>query len=302
MFVRKFENWLLDVPVKSADTAEQPDLTKTIAQLESDHHGFMAVFDPDSENILIGGTDERQLENSIKLLKKSVSYEIEVGAPRVAYRETIRKSASAEFCFKPRAKNSDRFVLVALAVEPLSDSYDYVIDDTVLNDDVPAEYSLAIEECLRGPLAYGVLSRFPLIGLRATVTKIARSDPALGGAAFRNPTQRAFSEALGKAAPIIVEPIMRMEVVTPEDYLGDILGDLISRRGGITNMAEGESDKDPTVDANVPLANMFGYANSLSTTTHGSGSYSIQFSHYEQIPSGPDNGTPPEAGASALRA
>jgi elongation factor G len=215
-------------------------------------------------------------------MKREFKVEANVGAPQVAYRETITRGAEIDYTHKKQTGGSGQFARVKLVFEPLEPGEGFVFENKVTGGSVPKEYVPGVQKGLNSARDTGVLAGFPLIDFKATLVDGASHDVDSSVLAFEIATRAAYRDGIPRAAPVLLEPMMRVEVVTPEDYMGDIIGDLNSRRGHITGMdARGNAQ---VINAMVPLANMFGYVNNLRSMSQGRAQYTMHFDHYEKVP------------------
>ena len=225
---------------------------------------------------------ELHLEILVDRMRREFKVEASVGAPQVAYRETITRSAEIDYTHKKQTGGSGQFARVKLVFEPLEPGEGFVFENKVTGGSVPKEFVPGVAKGLNSSREAGVLAGFPLIDFKATLIDGASHDVDSSVLAFEIATRAAFREGIPRAAPVLLEPMMRVEVVTPEEYMGDIIGDLNSRRGNITGMdARGNAQ---VINAMVPLANMFGYINNLRSMSQGRAQYTMHFDHYEKVP------------------
>ena len=205
-----------------------------------------------------------------------------VGAPQVAYRETISKPTDVDYTHKKQTGGSGQFARIKLTFEPQEPGEGYAFVNTVVGGSVPREYVPGVEKGLIDAQGTGIIAGFPVIDFKVTLTDGASHDVDSSVMAFEIAARAAFREAMQKAGPRLLEPVMRVEVVTPEDYMGDIIGDLNSRRGNVSGMDSRGNAR--VVNAMVPLANMFGYVNNLRSMSQGRAQYTMYFDHYAQVP------------------
>jgi len=231
---------------------------------------------------VIKGMGELHLEILVDRMRREFKVEASVGAPQVAYRETITRSAEIDYTHKKQTGGSGQFARVKLTFEPLEPGEGFVFENKVTGGSVPKEFVAGVVKGLNSSRETGVLAGFPMIDFKATLFDGASHDVDSSVLAFEIATRAAFREGIPRAAPVLLEPMMRVEVVTPEEYMGDIIGDLNSRRGHITGMdARGNAQ---VINAMVPLANMFGYINNLRSMSQGRAQYTMHFDHYEKVP------------------
>ncbi len=225
---------------------------------------------------------ELHLEIIVDRMKREFKVDANVGAPQVAYRETITRPAEVDYTHKKQTGGAGQYARVKLRFEPLMPGEGFAFENDVVGGTVPKEYVPGVEKGLKASTETGVLAGFPVIDLKVTLFDGAYHDVDSSVLAFEIAARAAFKEGIMKAAPKLLEPIMRVEVVTPDEYLGDVIGDLNSRRGQVTGMDTRGNAR--VVDAMVPLANMFGYVNTLRSMSQGRAQYTMHFDHYEQVP------------------
>jgi elongation factor G len=215
-------------------------------------------------------------------MKREFKVEANVGAPQVAYREYLAKPVELTYTHKKQSGGSGQFGEVKVKVIPGERGSGFQFVDEIKGGNIPREYIPSVDAGIQSALQQGVLAGFPLVGVKATLLDGAYHEVDSSEMAFKIAGSMGFKEGFKKASPVLLEPIMKVEVVTPEDYLGDVIGDLNSRRGQIQGTdTRGNAQ---AVEAMVPLANMFGYVNQLRSFTQGRAQYSMQFSHYDEVP------------------
>ena len=225
---------------------------------------------------------ELHLDIIVDRMKREFKVDASVGQPQVAYRETITKTASIDYTHKKQSGGAGQFARIILDFEPLEAGSGFEFESKIVGGSVPKEYIPGVEKGLRSSIENGVLAGFPLIDFKATLVDGAYHDVDSSVMAFEIAGRAAFREGIPKAGPKLLEPIMFVEVVTPEDYMGDVIGDLNSRRGQVSGMDTRGNAR--VVNAMVPLASMFGYVNTLRSMSQGRAQYTMQFDHYEQVP------------------
>jgi elongation factor G len=225
---------------------------------------------------------ELHLEIIVDRMKHEFKVEANVGAPQVAYRETITKKAEVKYVHKKQTGGAGQFANITLVFEPLEPGSGFVFESAIVGGVVPKEYIPGVEKGLKSSVDTGVVAGFPVIDFKAVLVDGSYHDVDSSVLAFEIAARAAFREGIARAGPKLLEPIMRVEVVTPEDYLGDVIGDLNSRRGQVTGMDQQANAR--VVAAMVPLANMFGYVNTLRSMSQGRAQYTMFFDHYEQVP------------------
>jgi len=217
-------------------------------------------------------------------MKREFKVEANVGAPQVAYRETISKKIDIDYTHKKQTGGSGQFARIKITFEPLESGSGVQFESTVVGGNVPREYIPGVEKGLMSASNSGVLAGFPMTDMKMTLFDGDSHDVDSSVMAFEIASRAAFREGAAKAGPKLLEPIMRVEVVTPEEYMGDIIGDLNSRRGNVSGMDTRGNAR--VLNATVPLANMFGYVNNLRSSSQGRAQYTMHFDHYEQVPQG----------------
>ena len=227
---------------------------------------------------------ELHLEILVDRMKREFKVEANVGAPQVAYRETISQTINTDYTHKKQTGGSGQFARIKLTFEPLEPGSGIEFESTVVGGNVPKEYIPGVEKGLMGASATGVLAGFPMTDMKMTLTDGDSHDVDSSVMAFEIASRAAFREGVAKAGPKLLEPVMRVEVVTPEEYMGDIIGDLNSRRGNVSGMDTRGNAR--VLNAMVPLANMFGYVNNLRSMSQGRAQFTMHFDHYEQVPQG----------------
>jgi elongation factor G len=225
---------------------------------------------------------ELHLEILVDRMRREFKVDANVGAPQVAYRETISRVAEIDYTHKKQTGGSGQFARIKLVFEPAKPGAGFSFESKVVGGSVPREYIPGVEKALDTSRDAGVLAGFPVIDFSVQLVDGAYHDVDSSVMAFEIATRAAFKEGMSKAAPKLLEPVMKVEVVTPEDYMGDIIGDLNSRRGQVSGMDQRGNAR--VVDAMVPLANMFGYVNTLRSMSQGRAQYTMHFDHYEQVP------------------
>jgi len=238
--------------------------------------------DHESGQTVIKGMGELHLEIIVDRMRREFKVEANVGAPQVAYRETISKISDIDYTHKKQTGGSGQYARVKVRFEPLPPGSGFEFKSEVVGGAVPKEFVPGVEKGIKGSIEAGVLAGFPVIDFKAVLHDGAYHDVDSSVLAFEIAARAAFKEGMQKAGPKLLEPIMKVEVVTPEDYMGDVIGDLNSRRGQVTGMDSRGNAR--VVAAMVPLANMFGYVNNLRSMSQGRAQYSMEFDHYEQVP------------------
>jgi elongation factor G len=273
---------VIEIAVEPKTKGDQEKMGQALARLATEDPSFRVAVDHESGQTIIKGMGELHLEIIVDRMKREFKVDANVGAPQVAYRETITRAAEVDYTHKKQTGGSGQFARVKMRFEPLPAGTGFAFESAVVGGSVPREYIPGVEKGIRGSLENGVLAGFPVIDLKATLIDGAYHEVDSSALAFEIAARAAFKEGLQKAAPKLLEPVMRVEVVTPEDYMGDVIGDLNSRRGQVTGMDQRGNAR--VVTAMVPLANMFGYVNTLRSMSQGRAQYTMHFDHYEQVP------------------
>jgi elongation factor G len=278
----EFPDPVIEVAIEPKTKADQERMSQALVKLAQEDPSFRVSTDQESGQTILKGMGELHLEIKVDILKRTYKVEANVGAPQVAYRETITKVAEHDYTHKKQSGGSGQFARVKLRFEPLPVGGGYEFENDVVGGSVPREYVPGVEKGLASVRNTGVLAGFPVIDFKVSLIDGAYHEVDSSALAFEIAARAAFKEGIAKAGPKLLEPIMKVEVVTPEDYMGDIIGDLNSRRGQIQNMDSRGNAR--VILAMVPLANMFGYVNTLRSMSQGRAAYSMHFDHYEQVP------------------
>jgi len=278
----EFPDPVIEVAVEPKTKGDQEKMSVALSRLAQEDPSFRVTTDVESGQTVIKGMGELHLEIIVDRMKREFKVDANVGAPQVAYRETITRPYEVDYTHKKQTGGSGQFARVKLQFGPLEPGEGFLFENKVVGGSVPKEYVPGVEKGLKSARETGVLAGFPLIDFKATLVDGASHDVDSSVLAFEIATRAAFREGIAKAGPVLLEPVMRVEVVTPEEYMGDIIGDLNSRRGQVTGMdARGNAQ---VINAMVPLANMFGYVNTLRSMSQGRAQYTMHFDHYEKVP------------------
>ncbi|MBI5163270.1 MAG: elongation factor G [Magnetospirillum sp.] len=278
----EFPEPVIEVAVEPKSKADQEKMGMALARLAAEDPSFRVATDQESGQTVIKGMGELHLEILVDRMKREFKVEANVGAPQVAYRETISKAYDCDYTHKKQTGGSGQFARVKIRFEPAEKGAGFVFENKVVGGAVPKEYVPGVEKGIKSAMNNGVLAGFPLIDFKATLTDGAYHDVDSSVLAFEIASRAAFREGIAKAGPKLLEPMMRVEVVTPDDYMGDVIGDLNSRRGQVTGMDQRGNAR--VVSAMVPLANMFGYVNTLRSMSQGRAQYTMHFDHYSEVP------------------
>jgi elongation factor G len=278
----EFPEPVIELSVEPKTKADQEKMGLALNRLAAEDPSFRVSTDHESGQTIIKGMGELHLEILVDRMKREFKVEANVGAPQVAYRESLAKKVDVDYTHKKQSGGSGQFGRIKFTVEPGERGQGVIFKDEVKGGNIPKEYIPSVEKGIREIAATGSLIGFPLIDFTATLYDGAYHDVDSSALAFEITGRAGMREAAQKAGIKLLEPIMKVEVVTPEDYLGDVIGDMNSRRGQIQGTdTRGNAQ---VVEAMVPLANMFGYVNQLRSFTQGRAQYSMQFSHYDEVP------------------
>ncbi|MDH3473224.1 MAG: elongation factor G, partial [Rhodospirillales bacterium] len=278
----EFPDPVIEVAVEPKTKADQEKMGVALGRLAQEDPSFQVASDPESGQTIIKGMGELHLEILVDRMKREFKVDANVGAPQVAYRETISRASEINYIHKKQTGGSGQFARVKIQFEPLEAGEGFQFENAITGGAVPKEFIPGVEKGLNGARATGVIAGFPVIDFKATLVDGASHDVDSSVLAFEIATRAAFREGIQKGAPVLLEPVMRVEVVTPEEYMGDIIGDLNSRRGNVSGMDTRGNAR--VVTAMVPLANMFGYVNTLRSMSQGRAQYTMHFDHYERVP------------------
>ena len=278
----EFPEPVIEVAVEPKTKADVEKMGLALNRLAMEDPSFRVASDAESGQTIIKGMGELHLEIIVDRLKREFKVDANVGAPQVAYRETISQTYEIDYTHKKQSGGSGQFARVKIRFEPLEPGSGFVFENTVVGGNVPKEYIPGVEKGLRAALETGVIAGFPCTDFKANLFDGAYHDVDSSTMAFEIAARAAFREGIAKAKPKLLEPIMKVEVVTPEDYMGDIIGDLNSRRGQVSGMDQRGNAR--VIDASVPLSSMFGYVNTLRSMSQGRAQYTMQFSHYAEVP------------------
>lgn len=278
----EFPSPVISVSIEPKSKADQEKLGNSLQKLAAEDPSFRVRVDEETGQTILSGMGELHLEIIVDRLLREFGVDANVGKPQVAYRETVRKSSVEEGRFIRQTGGRGQYGHVVLGLEPLEAGGGVVFEDKIRGGAVPKEYISAVEKGVREALDSGELAGYPVVDVRVSLLDGSYHEVDSSEVAFKIAGSMAVKGALAKASPVLLEPLMSVEVVTPEEFLGDVIGDLSSRRGKILGMES--RGKAYVVNAHVPLAEMFGYATDLRSTTQGRSSYSMQFSHYAEVP------------------
>ncbi|HXJ37021.1 MAG TPA: elongation factor G [Candidatus Eisenbacteria bacterium] len=292
----QFPDPVISIAIEPKTKADQEKLGGALARLASEDPSFRVQTDQETGQTLISGMGELHLEIIVDRLTREFKVDANVGKPQVAYRETIRKIVENETRFIRQTGGRGQYGHVVLRLEPRKPGEGFEFSDGTKGGVIPREYIPAIEKGVKEAMESGVIAGYPVVDIKAIVTYGSYHEVDSSEMAFKIAGSMCFKEAAAKADPVILEPIMSLEVVTPEDFMGDVIGDIARRRGRI--MGQEPRGNTQVITGVVPLAEMFGYATDLRSRTQGRATFTMQFSHYEPVPKGVGpEAVPPKAGS-----
>ncbi|WP_042453948.1 elongation factor G [Neobacillus dielmonensis] len=278
----QFPEPVIQLSVEPKSKADQDKMTTALQKLQEEDPTFRAHTDQETGQVIIAGMGELHLDIIVDRMKREFKVEANVGAPQVAYRETFRASAQVEGKFARQSGGRGQYGHVWIEFSPNEEGKGFEFENGIVGGVVPREYIPAVEAGLKDALERGVLAGYPLVDIKARLFDGSYHDVDSSEMAFKIAASLALKNAASKCSPVILEPMMRVEVVIPEEYLGDIMGQITARRGRVEGMeARGNAQ---VVRAMVPLSEMFGYATALRSSTQGRGVFSMHFDHYEEVP------------------
>jgi len=278
----EFPDPVLEIAVEPKTNADQEKMGEALGRLAREDPSFRVSSDEESGQTIIKGMGELHLDIIVDRMKREFKVEANIGAPQVAYRETILGNAKFDYIHKKQSGGAGQFARVKLAIEPLEPGKGREVENKIKGGSIPKEFIPGVEKGIESVSDSGILAGFPIIDYKVTIVDGLHHDVDSSVLAFEIASRYCFKEVCTRASLKLLEPIMRVEIVTPEDYMGDVIGDLNSRRGHVDGT---ESRGNVTViTAMVPLANMFGYVNNLRSMSQGRAQYSMFFDHYEKVP------------------
>ena len=279
----EFPEPVISIAIEPKTKADQEKMGIALSKLASEDPSFRVRTDEETGQTIISGMGELHLDIIVDRMKREFSVEANVGAPQVSYRETIRQSVEADGKFVRQSGGRGQYGHVVLRIEPQEPGTGFVFENAIVGGVVPREYIPAIEKGAREQLENGVIAGYPVVDVKVTVFDGSYHDVDSNEMAFKIASSMGVKNGVEKARPVILEPIMAVEVITPEDYMGDVMGDLNRRRGMIQGMEDTPSGKE--LKAEVPLSEMFGYATNVRSLSQGRASYTMTFSKYAEAPS-----------------
>jgi len=280
--VMEFPEPVIEMAVEPKTKADQEKMAVALNKLANEDPSFYVSTDQESGQTIIKGMGELHLDIKVDILRRAHNVDVNVGAPQVAYRETVTRPVDIDYVHKKQTGGSGQFARIKIVVVPNEKGKGFEFENKSVGGVVPKEFIPGVQKGLQSVLGSGVLAGFPVVDVKVSLVDGAYHEVDSSAIAFEIAARSAFREALQKGGSVLLEPIMKVEVVTPEDYLGNVIGDLNSRRGQI--MGTDSRGNAQLVNAMVPLANMFGYVNNLRSTTQGRAAYTMQFDHYAEVP------------------
>ena len=278
----EFPDPVIEIAVEPKTKADQEKMGEALGRLAKEDPSFRVTSDEESGQTIIKGMGELHLDIIVDRMKREFKVEANIGAPQVAYRETILKNAEFDYIHKKQSGGAGQFARVKISIEPLEPGKGREIENKIKGGSIPKEFIPGVEKGIETVSDAGILAGFPIIDYKVTILDGLHHDVDSSVLAFELASRQCFKEVCSRATLKLLEPVMRVEVVTPEDYMGDVIGDLNSRRGQInTQEVRGNAT---IITAMVPLANMFGYINSLRSMSQGRAQYSMFFDHYDKVP------------------
>jgi elongation factor G len=279
----EFPDPVIEIAIEPKSKADQEKLALALQRLAAEDPSFRVSTDHESGQTRLKGMGELHLDIKVDILKRTYKVEANIGAPQVAYRETLGRSAEIDYTHKKQTGGTGQFAKVKLVFEPLPPGSGFVFENEIVGGAIPKEFIPGVEKGIKSVMNSGPLVGFPVIDFQVRLIDGSYHDVDSSVLAFEIAARAAFREAAEKVQMKLLEPIMKVEVVSPEDFVGTVIGDLNSRRG----MIQGQEMRGnaTVINAMVPLANMFGYVNNLRSQTQGRANYTMQFDHYEAVPS-----------------
>ena len=292
--------WLVEIAIEPKSKADQEKLGVALAMLTAEDPSFRVSTDPESGQTILKGMGELHLDSKIDILRRTYKVDPNVGAPQVAFRERVTRRAEVKYTHKKQTGRTGQFAEVSIVVEPNEPGKGYEFESKIVGGAVPDKYIPGVEKGLNSVLNSGVVAGFPVVDVKVQLVDGKYHDVDSSPLAFEIAARAAFREALIKGKSVLLEPIMKVEVVTPEDYTGSVIGDLNSRRGQI--QGQDMRGNINVINAMVPLMNMFRYMNDLRLMSLGRATFIMQFDHYAEAPPNISCDPPPFRPAMGMRA
>ncbi len=278
----EFPEPVIEIAIEPKSKADQEKLGVALSKLAAEDPSFRVSTDQESGQTILKGMGELHLDIKVDILRRTYKVDANIGAPQVAYREKLTKRVEKDYTHKKQTGGTGQFARVKIVFEPGEPGAGSSFDSKIVGGAVPKEFVPGVEKGINSVMGAGVLAGFPVVDVKATLIDGAFHDVDSSVLAFEIASRAAFREALREGASVLLEPIMKVEVTTPEDYTGSVMGDLLGRRGQV--QGQDMRGNAVVINAMVPLANMFGYVNQLRSFSQGRANYTMQFDHYEQVP------------------
>ncbi|HWP14362.1 MAG TPA: EF-Tu/IF-2/RF-3 family GTPase, partial [Xanthobacteraceae bacterium] len=278
----EFPDPVIEIAIEPKSKADQEKLGVALAKLAAEDPSFRVSTDQESGQTILKGMGELHLDIKVDILKRTYKVDANIGAPQVAYREKMTQKVEHDYTHKKQTGGSGQFAAIKIIAEPTEPGTPFTFENEIIGGAVPKQFIPGVEKGLESVLGSGVLAGFPVVDLKVTLIDGKYHEVDSSALAFEIAARMALREALKKGGPVLLEPIMKVEVVTPEDYTGSVIGDLNSRRGQIQGQdMRGNAN---VVTAMVPLQNMFGYVSNLRSMSQGRATFTMQFDHYAEVP------------------
>ena len=278
----EFPEPVIEIAIEPKSKADQEKLGIALSKLAAEDPSFRVSTDQESGQTILKGMGELHLDIKVDILRRTYKVDANIGAPQVAYREKLTKRIERDYTHKKQTGGTGQFARVKIVFEPNTPGAGSAFESKIVGGSVPKEYIPGVEKGINSVMGAGVIAGFPVVDVKATLIDGAFHDVDSSVLAFEIASRAAFREALKEGGSVLLEPIMKVEVTTPEDYTGSVMGDLLSRRGQV--QGQDMRGNAVVINAMVPLANMFGYVNELRSFSQGRANYTMQFDHYEQVP------------------
>ena len=278
----EFPEPVIEIAIEPKSKADQEKLGVALAKLAAEDPSFRVSTDQESGQTILKGMGELHLDIKVDILRRTYKVDASIGAPQVAYREKLTKRTEINYTHKKQTGGTGQFAKVTIVFEPAEPGQGSSFESKIVGGAVPKEYIPGVEKGINSVMGSGILAGFPVVDVKATLIDGAYHDVDSSALAFEIASRAAFREGLQKGGAVLLEPIMKVEVVTPEEHTGFVMGDLLSRRGQV--QGQDMRANAAVINAMVPLANMFGYVNQLRSGTQGRANFTMQFDHYEQVP------------------
>jgi elongation factor G len=285
----RLPQWVIEIAIEPKSKADQEKLGVALAKLAAEDPSFGVSTDQESGQTILKGLGELHLDGKVDILRRTYKIDANIGAPQVAFRERVTRRCEVKYTHKKQTGGTGQFAEVSIVVEPNKPGTGYVFESKIVDGTVPKEFIPGVEKGLTSVLASGVVAGFPVVDVKVQLVDGKYHDVDSSLLAFEIASRAAFREALTKGRSVLLEPIMRVEVVTPEEFTASVIGDLNLRRGQIQGQdMRGNAN---VITALVPLMNMFGYVNNLRSMTSGRATFTMRFGHYAEAPL-PDDDPP----------